>query len=98
MNITPYNILDIELFCVDIECKLYCSRIKVKTDNIRFTFKYLTIAPRDSLETALYRLRKELSVLSTWDITLITAYNNATFPNGSINKNILNKLIKKEEN
>lgn len=96
MNITPYNILDIELFCVDVECELYCSRIKVKSDDTRFTFKYLTITAKDSLETALHRLRKKLSVLSTWDSTLITNYNNVTFPNMSINKNILNKLIRKE--
>lgn len=95
-EVTPYNILDIELFCSDSEHGLYCSRIKLKSNDTGFTFQYKTLAYNDPLSNALGALREELSNLSTWCSTYITHYNNSTFQNGSINKNILNKLIKRE--
>lgn len=96
--ITPFNILDIELFCVDIEQQLFCSRIKLKSNDCKFTFQYKTLRSKDPLEIALSLLRKELSLLPTFSCCWITHYNNATFCpfTGSINKNILNKIVRKE--
>jgi len=97
-TITPYNILDVEMFSTSGEFESYTARIKVKTDDPKFTFKYITLTAGDSKANALSLLRQKLSELFTWDNSLITSFNYALFDKttGSLHSNVLQKLKRTE--